>query len=231
MKAMVSAYVSTCDVCQRVKVEHLPKPGLLQSIPIPQEAWEVITMDFIEGLPQSKKANCILVIIDKFTKYAYFLPLFHPYTAMEVARMYLDQVYKLHGQPKVAISDRDRTFTSHFWREFMLQLGTTTLFSTTYHPKTDGQSERLNQCLEHYLRSMCFLKPSTWANWLSQAEWWYNTTYHTSLGTTPFEALYGYKPPLYDWSYTSVNNTIQELNENRQTLAKLLKDQLEKATN
>ncbi|GMI66034.1 hypothetical protein HRI_000272700 [Hibiscus trionum] len=90
MKAMVSTYVSTCNVCQRVKVEQLPKPGLLQPLSIPQGAWEVITVDFIEGLPQSKKAICILVIIDKFTKYAHFIALSHPYTAIEVAMLYLD---------------------------------------------------------------------------------------------------------------------------------------------
>ncbi|KAE8709758.1 hypothetical protein F3Y22_tig00110328pilonHSYRG00349 [Hibiscus syriacus] len=74
--------------------------GLLQPIPIPNNAWEVIIMDFIEGLPPSPKFNCILVVIDKFTKYAHFMPLAHPYTVVEVARVYLDQVYKLHGPPK-----------------------------------------------------------------------------------------------------------------------------------
>ncbi|GMI79982.1 hypothetical protein HRI_001667500 [Hibiscus trionum] len=154
-------------------------------------------MDFIEGLPSSLRYNCILVVIDKFTKYAHFLPLAHPYTALDIANAYLSQVYKLHGSPKISISDRDKTFTSLFWKELMKQLGATTLFSTAYHPQTDGQTERLNQCLEQYLRDMCFMKPNTWAKWISQAERWYNTTYHTALGLTPFEALYGYKPPYY----------------------------------
>ena len=76
----------------------------------------------------------------------------------------------------------------------MKQAGTSTLFSTTYHPETDGQSERLNQCLEQYLRGMCYLKPKSWAQYLPLAELWYNTSYHTALKVTPFEALYGYKP-------------------------------------
>ncbi|GMI79817.1 hypothetical protein HRI_001651000 [Hibiscus trionum] len=114
MKSTVQSMVRECEVCQRTKVEHIEKPGLLQPLPIPTQAWEIITMDFIEGLPTSMKANCILVIIDKYTKYAHFLALSHPYTALEVAKAYLDQVYKLHGPPKVAISDRDKTFTSLF---------------------------------------------------------------------------------------------------------------------
>ncbi|XP_039037482.1 uncharacterized protein LOC120174809 [Hibiscus syriacus] len=109
-------------------------------------------MDFIEGFPPSAKHNCILVVIDKFTKYAHFMPLSHPYTVVQVAKIYLDQVYKLHGPPKVSISDRDKSFTSLFWQELLKQLGTTTLFSTAYHPEPDGQTERLNQCLEQYLR-------------------------------------------------------------------------------
>ncbi|GMI86824.1 hypothetical protein HRI_002351700 [Hibiscus trionum] len=114
---------------------------------------------------------------------------------MDIAKVYVDQVYKFHGHPKMALSDRDKTFTSLFWKEMMKMTGTTVLFNTAYHPETDGQTERLNQCLEQYLRSMCFEKPSNWSHWLSQAEWWYNTNYHIALGITPFKALYGCKPP------------------------------------
>ncbi|XP_039069863.1 uncharacterized protein LOC120216557 [Hibiscus syriacus] len=106
------------------------------------QAWEVITMDFIEGLPTALKKDCILVVVDKFTKYNHFIALSHPYSAAEVAKLYLDTVYKLHGQPKMTISDRDKTFTSLFWKELMKQLGTKTLFSIAYHPETDGQTER-----------------------------------------------------------------------------------------
>ncbi|KAE8654131.1 Thioredoxin superfamily protein [Hibiscus syriacus] len=170
LKSMVVTYVRCCQTCQQTKVEHLAKPGLLQPLPIPNQAWEIISMDFIEELPTSLKKNCILVIVDKFTKYNHFLPLAHPYSAAEVAKLYLDNVHKLHGQPKMAISDRDKTFTSLFWKEFMKQLGTKTLFSTAYHPEIDGQTERVNQCLEKYLRGFCFYKPKQWAKWLSHFE-------------------------------------------------------------
>ncbi|XP_039003082.1 uncharacterized protein LOC120129711 [Hibiscus syriacus] len=204
LKSMVATYVRCCDICQQTKVEHIAKPGLLQPLPVPTQAWEIITMDFIEGLPTSLKKNCILVIVDKFTKYSHFLSLSHPYTAAEVAKLYLDNIYKLHGQPKMAISDRDKTFTSLFWRELMKQLGTKAVFSTAYHPEIYGQTERVNQCLEQYLRGICLYQPRKWAKWLPQAEWWYNTTHHTALKMTPFQALYGYKPPIMPYRQTSL---------------------------
>ncbi|KAE8685919.1 hypothetical protein F3Y22_tig00111088pilonHSYRG00141 [Hibiscus syriacus] len=186
LKAMVVNYVKICAVCQQTKVEHVAKPGLLQPLPILQQAWEVITMDFFEGLPTSLRKNCILVVVDKFTKYSHFLDLSHPYSAAEVAKLYLDHIYKLHGQPKMAISDRDKTFTSLFWRELIKLLGTKTLFSTAYHPKMDGQTERVNRCLEQYLRGLCFYQPKQWAKLLPHVEWWYNSTYHNTLKLTPF---------------------------------------------
>ncbi|GMI90520.1 hypothetical protein HRI_002721300 [Hibiscus trionum] len=114
MKTQVKQHVLQCDTCQRVKDEHIPKPGLLQPLPIPTQAWDTISMDFIEGLPLSKNFSSILVVIDKYTKYGHFLPLKHPFTAPDIASIYLDNIYKLHGSPKIAISDRDKVFTSLF---------------------------------------------------------------------------------------------------------------------
>ncbi|KAE8720380.1 CDPK-related protein kinase [Hibiscus syriacus] len=142
LKTMVVVYVRKCDNYQRIKVDHIPKTGLLQPLPVPNQAWEIITMDFTDGLPKSNQKNCILVMVDKFTKYTHFLPLSHPYTAMEVAHLYLDHIFKLHGQPNMAISDRDKTFISLFWHDLMKQLGTSTFYSTAYLPKTDGQTEQ-----------------------------------------------------------------------------------------
>ncbi|GMJ03680.1 hypothetical protein HRI_004037200 [Hibiscus trionum] len=174
MKKQVKDYVLSYDVCQRTKDEHILKPGLLQPLQIPSQAWESIYMDFIEGLPMFKGFNSILVIIDKYTKYGHFLDLAHPFTVIDVASIYLDQVFKLHGSPKVIISDKDKIFTILFWKELMKKLGTVSHLSSAYHPETDNQTERLNQCLEQYLCSLCFLKPHTWATWLPQADWWYN---------------------------------------------------------
>jgi hypothetical protein len=151
-------------------------------------------MDFIEGLPQSSSADCIMVVVDKFTKYAHFIPLQHPITAAKVAKAYLDNVFKLHSLPKTMISDRDPIFTSRFGQQLFMQMGSELRMSSTYHPATDGQSERVNQCLEIYLRCFTHAYPRKWSTWISLAEYWYNTSYHLALKTSPFVALYGHEP-------------------------------------
>jgi hypothetical protein len=90
MKETIKAFVSSCSVCQQAKLDHVPYPGLLQSLPVPEQAWQVVTMDFIKGLPTSAQFNCILVIVDKFSKYAHFLKLKHPFSALQVAKLYMD---------------------------------------------------------------------------------------------------------------------------------------------
>ena len=195
MKEEVHKYIQSCNNCQLTKPELIPYPGLLQPLPIPKEAWNSISMDFITGLPKSEGKEVIMVVVDRLTKYSHFIPLSHPYKAMDVATAFLNQVYKLHGLPMTLITDRDPVFTSRFWKGLFSQLGVKLNMSSSYHPQTDGQTERVNQCLENYLRSMIFEQPKKWVKWLPLAEWWYNTNYHSSLKTSPFQALYGYSPP------------------------------------
>jgi hypothetical protein len=97
-----------------VKPEHLPSPGLLQPLPIPDQAWSSIGMDFITGLPKYESKSVIMVVVDKFTKFAHFIPLAHPYTIIDVAHAFLNAVYKLHGLPTSIITDCDPIFTSNF---------------------------------------------------------------------------------------------------------------------
>jgi hypothetical protein len=114
MKEDILSFIKACGVCQQAKVEHTKPTGLLQPLPIPNQAWKVIRMDFIEGLPKSQKFDTILVVIDKFTRYAHFVPLAHPFSAMHVAQAFVDNIYKLHRLPNNIISDRDIIFTSAF---------------------------------------------------------------------------------------------------------------------
>jgi hypothetical protein len=92
MKEVIRTYVRSCSVCQQAKSEHIKIPGLLQPLPVPQEAWSIVCVDFIEGLPPSNRYNTIMVVIDKFTKYAHFVPLVYPFTALQVAQHYMDSV-------------------------------------------------------------------------------------------------------------------------------------------
>uniref|UniRef100_A0A803L3P1 Integrase catalytic domain-containing protein n=1 Tax=Chenopodium quinoa TaxID=63459 RepID=A0A803L3P1_CHEQI len=113
-----------CLVCQANKSENAASPGLLQPLPIPQEVWVDISMDFIGGLPVSFGKTVIFVVVDRFSKYAHFMALSHPYTALEVAQSYLDCVFKLHGWPRSIVSDRDAVFLSNFWRALFELQGT-----------------------------------------------------------------------------------------------------------
>jgi hypothetical protein len=175
MKQDIIAYVNNCQVCQQSKAEHSKLPDLLQPLPVPEQEWQIVGLDFMEGLPKSKQYDTILVVIDKFTKYGHFIPLKHPYTTLSMAQLYFNNVYKLHGLPATLILDRDRVFTNALWQEIFRLTQTTLNMSSSYHPQTDGQTERLNQCLENYLRCRISSCPTKWADWLALAEFWYNT--------------------------------------------------------
>lgn len=151
-------------------------------------------MDFIEGLPMSDGYNVILVVVDRLTKYAHFIPLKHPFTAASVAKTFLEMVVRLHGVPLSILSDRDRIFTSNFWRALLTAVGSKLNYISPYHPQTDGQSERVNQCVEHYLHCAVQDRPKHWHCWLAMAEFWYNSCYHSAIGRSPFKALYGAEP-------------------------------------
>jgi hypothetical protein len=160
LKSTVKKLVSECITCQQAKPDRAKYPGLLQPLPVPAAAWQIISMDFIEGLPCSGRCNCILVVVDKFSRYAHFIGLSHPFTAASVAAAFMDNVHKLHGMPESIVSDRDRVFTSAFWKELFRRSGTFLRMSSSYHPQTDGQTERVNQCLEAYLRCFCHACPT-----------------------------------------------------------------------
>lgn len=138
MKLDVEDFVKQCVVCQQAKHSNTLPPGLLQPLPIPQGAWQDISMDFIEELHKSDGCTVILVIVDRFTKYAHFAPLRHPFTAKTVARVVFDTVVKLHGLPHSIVSDRDNVFTGTFWKELFTLVGNKLIMSSTYHPQTDG---------------------------------------------------------------------------------------------
>lgn len=125
-------------------------------MPFPTKVWIDISMDFVEGLPFSKGYNCIMVVVDLLTKYAYFLAIAHHYTTAKVAQQFMANIAKLHGFPRFIISDCDPIFTSSFWKELFRLQGTKLSYSTAYHPQSDGQTQVVNKCLEQYL--LCYTR-------------------------------------------------------------------------
>ncbi|CAL0299324.1 unnamed protein product [Lupinus luteus] len=188
-------------------------------------------MDFIEGLPVSYGKQVIFVVVDRLSKAAHFVPLAHPYTAATVAQAFLDNVFKLHGYPASITSDRDPIFISKFWQDLFALQGVQLQLSSAYHPQTDGQSEVVNRCLETYLRCMCSDTPQQWLKWLSLAEWWYNTTFHTSIKATPYEIVYGQPPSVY-LPYLPGESKVELVDRSlhkRDEMLKLLKFHLQRA--
>ncbi|GJW24444.1 ty3-gypsy retrotransposon protein [Tanacetum coccineum] len=219
------------DPGQRNKPNLEAYPGALQHLPIPNKVLPDVSMDFIDGLPSSHGKSVILVVVDRLTKYAYFIALSHPYTAVQVAQVFLDHVYKLHGMPATIDSDRDKVFLSLFWKSLFKSLKTKLHMSTTYHPQSDGQTKVVNRCLECFLRCMTGDKPKEWTQWLSLAEYWYNTNFYTAIQTTPYEALYG-QSPTFHIPYIEGSSSVDLVDRTllaREEAIKLLKFYLKRA--
>lgn len=153
MRRNIQKYVVECDTCQRQNFETISPLGLLQPLHIPTKKWFEISMDIIMGLSASEGKDVVFVIVDHLTKYAHFLGISSKSSASQVIDNFVKIFFKLHGFPKVIVSDRDTKFTSNFSKELFRQLGTTLTMSTSYHSQTDGQTEVVNKCLVGYLKS------------------------------------------------------------------------------
>ena len=231
----VAEYVKTCDICQRVKV-HRHKPyGMLGSLPQPNGPWQEISVDFITGLPYSRHRrniyDSVLVVVDRFTKMARYIPTLKSLKAVEFADLFVEEIVGRFGTPNGIVSDRGSVFTSAFWSEFCYHLKIKRRLSTAFHPQTDGQTERQNQHLEHYLRVYSNWEQSNWAALLFLAEFAYNNSVHSVTGFTPFFMLYGFHPKIFFRAEDSsikgrvpaANQRIQNLHVARQRYSELAK--------
>jgi hypothetical protein len=208
MKREIAKYVTKCDTCQRIKASHLKLAGALQPLSIPSWKWDDINIDFIVGLPYtsrhhdsiwvivglpntSRHHDSIWVIVDRLTKVVHFLPVHTTDKAHKYAELYIDQIMCLHGLPRTIVFDGRAQFIAKFWEQLQESLRTKLIRSSTYHPQTDGQAERVNQVLEDMLRACAIDYGKNWDKCLSLAEFAYNNSYQSSLKMAPFEALYG----------------------------------------
>lgn len=196
----VREYVSTCQICQNIAIPRHKPYGMLQSLPIPQGPWQEVSLDFITQLPSSyvgtQEYDAILVVVDRYTKMAKFIPTTSDITAPEFAALFHENIELQYGSPKGVVSDRDTRITSKFWAEICVYSLIKRRMSTAFHPQTDGQTEILNRLLENYLRTYTNLEQMNWAKLLPSAEFCYNNSRSSSTKTTPFMALYGYNPEL-----------------------------------
>ncbi|KAF1323424.1 Pol protein, partial [Globisporangium splendens] len=175
----VANYVRSCEQCQRVKPAGKNKAPL----PIPQDCWKSVSMDFVFGFPEDKARNTgVVVFVDRLSKMVHVAPVRKHVTAQETACLFLEHVFRYHGLPESIVSDRDPRFTAAFWRELFRLLGTDLAMSTADHPETDGQTERVNRVVEDILRSIAHASTAV-------TPFYFNSLRHPRVPATLFEGV------------------------------------------
>jgi hypothetical protein len=173
-------------MCLRTKIQRRAPAGELRPLPIPEERWEELTVDFIVELPESGGYDAVMVSVDRLSKRAHFIPTNTTVTALGTARLFLHHIWRHHGFPRRVVSDRGTQFVADFMKELYRLLGIEGASSTAYHPQTDGQTERVNQELEQFLRLFVNERQDNWFDLLPLAEFAYNNHVHASTQFTPF---------------------------------------------
>jgi len=216
LREFVVDYVRSCNICARNKTKRHRPYGFLKQLPIPLQPWDSISMDFIEQLPPSENFTEILVIVDRLTKQAVFIPTHRSIDAPGVADLFVRHIFSKHGVPSHVTSDRGLEFVSRFFRSLVTALQMKLHHTSGYYPEADGQTERTNQTLEQYLRTYCNYQQPDWAHLLPLAEFAYNNAPSATTKESPFFANKSYHPRL------QIQTDLEPLSENsRPYLAKL----------
>ncbi|MBW0545531.1 hypothetical protein O181_085246 [Austropuccinia psidii MF-1] len=230
MTQFIKDYVSSCQQCSRNKNIHHKKFGLLKPLPIPNGPWICLSMDFITQLPLSNSFDSILVIVDRFSKMAVFIPTMSSITSLDLAHLFIKNIFSKHGLPSSIVSDRGSLFVSSFWTNLCQQLNISRDLSTAYHPETDGQTERVNQILEQYLWMYVSYHQDDWNTWLPLAEFSYNNSDHSSTKKSPFFTVYG-RDPQFDSVHITQDTPAGKLSTKIQSVQQDVKRELEVAIN
>jgi hypothetical protein len=194
MRTNVQNFVGRCKVCQHAKGRH-QNIGLYQPLPIPERPWDVVSMDFVLGLPRTQRGNdYIFVVVDRFSNMEHFIPCYKTSDAIHIATLFFKEVVRLHGLPINIVSNINTRFVGHFWRTLWNKLGTRLNFISAYHPQTDGQTEVTNRSLGNISISLVIEHPNQWDLALLEAEFAYNDSPNRSAGLIPFRIVYGVNP-------------------------------------
>jgi hypothetical protein len=220
----VEHYIQTCHVCQRVKPSNQRPAGLLHPLPIPDGRWREVSMDMVTGLPKTKSGNdAIIVFVDRLTKMAHFAPTTKQVNGEGWAKLFINNVFRLHGMPLATISDRDPRLTAKFWESFSSLVGTKMKMTTAARPQADGQSERTIRSLIQMLRAHSSDHTEEWNEHLPILEFAYNNSKHASTQESPFFLNFGEHPRLpanvkaTDKDPTAIKMLLEELHGHIET--------------
>ena len=180
MSRYIRQYVSTCDLCLRTKLIRQAPVGKLHPLQIPDSRWDTLSVDFVVELPLFSGHDTVMAVVDSVSKRAHFIPTHMTVTAEGAARLFLHQVWKLHGLPKCVISDCRPQFIAHFTRELYRLLGIKLVSSTAWYPQTNGQIERVNQELDKYLWLFVNERQDDWYDLLLMVEFQHNNHVHST---------------------------------------------------
>jgi len=186
MSRYIGQYISTCNLCLRTKPIRQAPVGKLHPLRIPDLRWDMLSVDFVVELPLSSGHDAVITVVDSVSKRTYFILTHTTMTVEGAARLFLHQVWKLHSLLKCVVSDRGPQFVAHFTRELYRLLGIKLVSSTAWHPQTDGQTERVNQELDQYLRLFVNEQQDDWYNLLPMAEFQHNNHVHSATQQPPF---------------------------------------------
>ena len=230
----VAAYVQSCHSCQKNKPSNQRPAGLLQPLPIPSRKWQSVSVDLITHLPCTKDGHtAIVVFVDRLSKMVHFCPAWTTTSAVDMAYIFLKEIFRLHGLPETIISDRDPRFTSAFWREVSGLLGLKRCMSTAFHPQSDGQTERANRTLEDMLRNYVSPSQDDWDRKLPLCEFAINNAWNSSTGESAFFLNYGchpHVPSVVEGSYVSSQlPAVKDFVENMQKSVQRARECLQQA--
>ena len=187
----VGKYVEGCDLCQRMKNRTEEVAGKLKLSEVLEKPWTYLMVDFITKLLVVVGKDAILVVCDRLSKMTHFVATTEGTSVEELARLFRDNVWKLHGLLESVVSDRGPQFVAELTKELNRMLEIKTKLLTAFHPQTDGQTERMNQELEQYLRFFIENRQKDWPEWLAAVEFAINNKVHMATKVLPFMANYG----------------------------------------
>jgi len=186
----VGKYMEGCNLCQRMKNRMEELAEKLKLSEVPKKPWSHLTVDFIMKLPVVAGKDVVLVVCDRLLKMMHFVAMTEGTLAEGLARLFWDNVWKLHGLPESVVSDRGPQFMAELTKKLNRMLGIKTKLSMVFHPQTDGQTERMNQKLEQYLRSFIEYRQKDWPEWMAAAKFAINNKVHTATKVSPFIVNY-----------------------------------------